>query len=1332
MKNKILPKRLSISILFLLFPILIWSQELNLNNEFTNSAILDLVEDGNGYLYIATIKGLIRYGGVEGIEKLRPNGLDNWLTSIARHDATNRYFIGTRKGLWVGREKNGEFSDIDISNKNLPKRKVRDLILIKDTLYIGFEGNNKDELFIYKYSIKSDSIINNKPYESNFIGEIFMFKTESNRLIVFNKHKIAYLGVEGDISVVDSTELEFSSPFAIGDSLIYYNGDIQKSKKLKKLSNSSTKISEDNELLRYLKSQNITAHRIIEGKDNSIWICTYGQGLFEYRPEQQLVKSYKSESTIWSVYAGDTIKLVGTESGLQNLISEKYKDPRIFTEKSTKVKTIIPIGNKNNATQFLIGEQDGEIFRYNASYKESTILEYDKVVNSAFCYYMDSSSNSNSKDTILIGTNTGVYYTTDNKTLNKYKVDTQEEVRAITRTKTSKSLLIGTKKGSIFLDGKKREIKTSKDSSYSNLFILCLYDIGQDTILMGTEGGGLFKFNINDNPLNLIPIYETRLKDESIYKIIKDRNRNFWLPSSNNLYRLNSKLDTLFHYDERWGVSREDYNFLDFYKEGEDASQDTIYIGGGNSLDYFNPQVLIEQTSNIDPPKLIGELSLKNDTLIELKKGENRSIKIYPKYPSLSNKTIFRRKEKKQSHYQHFCFLPRHNSSQEIPKQKPEEDLINRNLGGEKIGILNIEITHINPTTGLPFDATDVYEIDVDDYLSNKRWFWFLIYSIPLGVIFIIMRIKKHFDNKQRQLEKERRQSEEKQKQLEKERKQSKIILDQNIALREEKEIRKFAIDVATGIAEKRGFINTFTEVREHLAKAMPLYAFGIAIYNEEKGMLEYKYWDEKTDEGFKADLYLTKRDFKLNESTIFAASLYEKSDEGTFLNHEKIIKDIDNSSFSIKRNKSMGGYAKSLIFLPLDIEENNHKKRIAAYTIQSSSKEKNSIYSELHKKKAKSLQIILAKTLSGMLKNDVLPSNYPIGNFLIDLHYTSPIILGHQPSFHDSRMGGSRFDCIIHKRFFYTELLNNKDLKALLNNIGFSEDQIVKLYTKAIQKSLEVYLPSDSNDILNGLIESIQKQEKEHVRNEKKKLLKIPELKIGDKYRLEQVLTFLINEDYQEKLLFLYNGFFVDSLKTIQKNNLNLFTIFLIANSVLRSKKETFWKEIIVDSCDELMTSIDKGFSNWLTLPLHDPNIVDNDVEISYKTKEPIKKEWELMQGILEQIHIVFETLFFYDSKDGLEEKDSLILKNISFKKKARQLSFEIILNNSDLNKLVNKKKALSLKGERGPNATSNALLALETIVENMDIGTWFTFTSQQINTNKGSIILTFKSFHS
>lgn len=166
-----------------------------------------------------------------------------------------------------------------------------------------------------------------------------------------------------------------------------------------------------------------------------------------------------------------------------------------------------------------------------------------------------------------------------------------------------------------------------------------------DTWWIGTYGGGLNKYDLRTKQISYITEKEG-LANNDIYAVYRGYGTQLWMSTNRGLVLYDSKSGRIRNYDQADGLVNNEFNRTSSFHKG-----DTMYFGGINGFNFFNPQHILQ--NNLAPlaeiektvllkggtEKLLFPDSLRNITLTYT---EN-TLKFYLASPFYINpgKTIF-------------------------------------------------------------------------------------------------------------------------------------------------------------------------------------------------------------------------------------------------------------------------------------------------------------------------------------------------------------------------------------------------------------------------------------------------------------------------------------------------------------------------------------------------------------------------------------------------------------------------------------------------------------------------------------------------------------------
>jgi len=151
--------------------------------------------------------------------------------------------------------------------------------------------------------------------------------------------------------------------------------------------------------------------------------------------------------------------------------------------------------------------------------------------------------------------------------------------------------------------------KANDPTSISHNFINHIHEDNNGFLWLGTNGEGINKFNPTTGTSNRFTLKNNAMGNE-IFSILQDYNENLWIATDNGLYRFNTQLNTIEHFDSNKGIQ---YN--NFYPTAALRSVNgDLYFGGSNGFVQFQPNTIIPNP--IPPTTTITELFIHNKKII--------------------------------------------------------------------------------------------------------------------------------------------------------------------------------------------------------------------------------------------------------------------------------------------------------------------------------------------------------------------------------------------------------------------------------------------------------------------------------------------------------------------------------------------------------------------------------------------------------------------------------------------------------------------------------------------------------------------------------------------
>ncbi|MFC2088916.1 two-component regulator propeller domain-containing protein, partial [Calditrichota bacterium] len=605
---------------------------------------LSLYEDVNGYIWIGTYgAGLNKFDSHTGhFTRYFYNPDDslslsnNYITSISAipADSGKIIWLGTYSGLSKLNLITNTVERFYLSsrNKDEDSKWANTYTDRSGTLWIAADSG------LYKYDReieKFDLFLKESPiktmYEDNY-GTLWIGKVLNGGLISFNKNSKKYNFYQCD----PNNPLTLSSGFvsAIGEDekgnlwIGTYNGlNLMNREK-----GTFTRFYNSENDLTSLSHNFIMA--IYKSKNGPLWVSTRNGGLtkisyslnkfshFQLSTNYDNISGYQS---VWPIYKDSTnnknIVWLGTWGGglyaydLKNNTMEQfyYKDyiganliKSIYQDQVDKNKLWIG----TFGTGIHLFDKNEKVFPNRLSRSAPRII---------YSIAQDQSGN------ILVGSGRELFIFEPQlrKPIHVQDSESQKEIDMITALAEEKT-------GSVWLgtygNGLKKLVynidtggKIDKQFSYyhhiegdstslSNNTIMCLYMDSRKNLWIGTKGGGLNKYNPQqDNFLHFID--DDGLPSNTILGILEDDSSNLWMCTLNGIAKYNPLTKTCRNYDVKDGLQGNEFNARAAYKD----ERGYMYFGGVNGFNMFHPDS-ISDNKHV-PPIVITDFQIFNKSI---------------------------------------------------------------------------------------------------------------------------------------------------------------------------------------------------------------------------------------------------------------------------------------------------------------------------------------------------------------------------------------------------------------------------------------------------------------------------------------------------------------------------------------------------------------------------------------------------------------------------------------------------------------------------------------------------------------------------------------------
>ena len=649
-------------------------EQLTTKDGLSQSSVYDMVQDQQGFIWIATQDGLNRYDGDQFIH-YRSNVLES--NSIANNfirklyiDNQNTLWIGTGNGLSKYNRQTDDFKNfIHIENNTAS---LRDNVIWD----IYQDSQNKlwvtTEKGIHKYNTKENKFerIRILKYEKQ-LKEVrtvfqdrknnFWFGTYENSIYITNKNQSSTVSLNSTNKWNLSIPAKTLYDIKIIDNNYWLATDIgvfvvDENYQLIKRYHTSDK---QNPLL----SNEI--RDIIQLNDATVWIGTVN-GVSVLNLHDDSITHIKKNKNNYSLTDNKIYKLlksssdkiwIGTNEGISiyssisdtfkhNLFNDQYESQSIdafvelhnedilFARKDAGIYEINVDGNiqkidmniDENVSHILSGENDEIFFR---TYSNK-LYQYEKSKSEPYEHKIWNSQSSHGIDQRLFIINGRIWYIDNKRKLISYDFKKENIQKVIAVSNYSFTSLVPDDIGNIWLttsdndilklDIESLEILVQPKIRNDNYFINSTDIIvtSKDWIWLGSFEQGIM---LIDKKSNRSWVFNERngLKNNTINDIFIDDENNAWFSTNNGISTINPKSKLVHNFGRNFGVSDNEYlNGI-----GLKSSNGNLYFGGLNGFHFFDPAQALAIKQYTNTPTFTALLIANKEITIQ-KKEDNK------------------------------------------------------------------------------------------------------------------------------------------------------------------------------------------------------------------------------------------------------------------------------------------------------------------------------------------------------------------------------------------------------------------------------------------------------------------------------------------------------------------------------------------------------------------------------------------------------------------------------------------------------------------------------------------------------------------------------------
>ena len=636
--------------LILLFSTITYAQQnefifhnLGSKHGLTYSAVRDIVQDNNGYIWIATLKGLNRYDGYNIKQFYKSeDGLSSNCIERILFIGKDSLLLGTNEGLCLYDAQKEKFSSIPSPDNS--------------TFYVSDMAENGTKVFIastaglHIYDKRSQNI------NRLFKGRLLKISLDINSNIWGVTPDTIYCFRNSGYIIRKYAATEVSPQYSIQFSAIYRDSQgtiwlgttedgLYRYNKSRETFLPVTLSSQDRKKIRYIRclKEDMRGNLWI-GTENGLFIYDYTDDSYKhYLQDSNLSQTGLSDNAIYSIYKSrEEMMWIGSFFGGVNytsLIDNKFsyilpdngkqalkgkaisniirdsKGALWFASEDNGISIIYPDQNiqhlnkstfpklNGNNVHALIEDPSGNIWagnfvdglhkidgnRHVQSYKNITGDSIGLSDNSIYKLYI------HNNDSMFIGTSSGIdiYHFKDDR-FTRFLPHIFKTIRVDDILRDAHNCLWfathfdgvfmynpDTRKITQYRKGKKGCEEIISDNIY------CNFMDSRKRIWFGTSNGGLMLYNRSNNSMEIYG-KDNELKQRDIYSIQEDLSGLLWMSTDNGIYCFNPDNKSFTHYLVADNLISNQFNACSGYRDTDGA----IYFGSINGVCFFHPEEL--------------------------------------------------------------------------------------------------------------------------------------------------------------------------------------------------------------------------------------------------------------------------------------------------------------------------------------------------------------------------------------------------------------------------------------------------------------------------------------------------------------------------------------------------------------------------------------------------------------------------------------------------------------------------------------------------------------------------------------------------------------------
>ena len=608
-------------------------------NTLSNSYVTALLESGDQLLWVATLNGGLNYKKPidRQFQRIDKKQLKGNLNIIHLLESPDQFIWMTTEesGLYKYRLHDDSLRQYTVSD-GLKTSSLIGAFFYNERLVVASKGNG---FFLYdnkKDTFTSIPIWNNLLDESA-INDVYIYNDKT--IFVGTNH-----GVVSITGYVDVTSKRYLSDKII--SAVFCEDANQiwagtRGEGLYCIAHENEDVSVKNFKNNMFDLSSISSDMIfdiVQDFSGNIWITTE-EGVSYFDPLKQnfsLItnniggEQRLSDKNIWTIYEeSDSVVWVGTRKGLskinianQTTLNYPFFSENKFLAANNDIWDICV--DENN--QFWVGTNSG-IYQFNPAIKQNNYKKFSPSLTDLNQPIYD--INFRNSNELWVATKNGLYAFDLNKNQHILFNSTSFS-NGLFPDHPCRRILFLDQDVWLGFDGgglcKLQQIEDSfalssfsitqfiadeqADNTISHNTVLSMCEGDENTLWVGTFGGGLNKLNLTTNNFEIYTESDG-LSNNNIYGIIEDQNNHLWISTNFGISEFNPKNEKFKNYNEGNGLQSNEFNNNSYFQ----SNTGRIYFGGINGFNYFTPKDI--KFNNTPPKTLITDIKWLNDGIFE-------------------------------------------------------------------------------------------------------------------------------------------------------------------------------------------------------------------------------------------------------------------------------------------------------------------------------------------------------------------------------------------------------------------------------------------------------------------------------------------------------------------------------------------------------------------------------------------------------------------------------------------------------------------------------------------------------------------------------------------